>query len=49
MEIFCFKCRKKTASKDATPVVMKNGKHATSAICVECTGKVFKIGKQPAK
>ena len=46
MEIYCFRCRKKTQAKNETPVTMKNGKHATSALCTVCDGKVFKIGKQ---
>ncbi len=45
MEIFCFKCRKKTEATELTPVVMKNGKNATSGKCKVCSGKVFKIGK----
>jgi hypothetical protein len=49
MSIYCFKCRTQTEPRDAKPVVMKNGKNATSAICTTCNGKVFRIEKTPAK
>jgi RNase P subunit RPR2 len=45
MEIYCFKCRKKTNSKNLEEVTMKNGKHAVKGECEECGTKTFKIKK----
>ena len=43
-EIFCMKCKTKTASKDVTPVTMKNGRAAVNALCVVCGTQKFRIG-----
>ena len=34
-EIYCLKCKAKTGSKDVQAVILKNGRPATSAICVD--------------
>ena len=44
IEIFCVKCKAKTASRDIEAVTMKNGRPAARAICVECGTKKFRIG-----
>ena len=44
VEIYCFKCKAKTASKDIEAVTMKNGRPAVRAVCVECGTKKFRIG-----
>ena len=46
-EIFCVKCKAKTASKDIEAVTMKNGRAATRSICVECGTRKFRIGVLP--
>ena len=43
-EIYCLKCRAKTGSKDVQAVTLKNGRPATSAICVDCGTRKFRIG-----
>ena len=43
-EIYCLKCKAKTGSKDVQAVTLKNGRPATSAICVDCGTKKFRIG-----
>ena len=45
IEIYCVKCKEKTGSRNTQPITMKNGKPATSAICVVCGTKKFRIGK----
>ena len=47
IEIYCVKCKVKTASRDTEAVTMKNGRPATRAICVECGTKKFHIGVLP--
>ncbi len=47
VEIYCLKCRAKTASQDIEAVTMKNGRPATRAVCVECGTKKFRIGVLP--
>ena len=47
VEIYCFKCKAKTASKDIEAVTMKNGRPTTRAVCVECGTKKFLIGVLP--
>ena len=42
--IFCVKCKAKTESKDVESVIMKNGRPAAKAICVDCGTKKFRIG-----
>ena len=36
VEIYCVKCKAKTASRDIEAVTMKNGRAATRSTCVEC-------------
>ena len=44
VEIYCFKCRTKTGSRDVEQVTMKNGRPALRAVCSVCgTGK-YRIG-----
>ena len=47
VDIFCFKCKAKTGSKDAEAVTMKNGRPATRSTCVECGTKKFRTGVLP--
>ena len=47
VEIYCVKCKAKTASRDIEAVTMKNGRPATSAVCVDCGMKKFRIGVLP--
>ena len=47
VEIYCVKCKAKTASKDIEAVTMKNGRAATRSVCVECGAKKFRIGVLP--
>ena len=44
VEIYCVKCRARTASKDIEAVTMKNGRAATRSIGVDCGTKKFRIG-----
>ena len=44
IEIFCVKCKAKTASRDIEAVTMKNGRPAIRSICVDCGTKKFRIG-----
>lgn len=44
MEIYCVKCKTKTDSTAVTPVTMKNGRPAATAICTVCGTKKFRIG-----
>ena len=43
-QIFCVRCKAKTDNSDIQPVTMKNGRPATTAICVDCGTKKFRIG-----
>ena len=47
IEIYCVKCKAKTASKDIEAVTMKNGRPATRSTCVDCGTKKFRIGVLP--
>jgi hypothetical protein len=47
MEAYCVKCKMKTTMVDPRPVVMKNGKPATTGTCSICGTKMFKIGAAP--
>ena len=47
VEIYCVKCKTKTASKDIEAVTMKNGRPAVRSICVDCGTKKFRIGVLP--
>ena len=46
-EIYCVKCKAKTASRDIEAVTMKNGRPAARATCVDCGTKEFRIGVLP--
>ena len=47
VEIYCIKCKAKTASRDIDAVTMKNGRPATRSICVACGTRKFRIGVLP--
>ena len=47
IEIYCVKCKAKTASRDIEAVTMKNGRPATRSTCTECGTKKFRIGVLP--
>ena len=47
IEIYCVKCKAKTASKDIEAVTMKNGRPATRSTRVDCGTKKFRIGVLP--
>jgi hypothetical protein len=47
MEAYCVKCKAKHMMVDPQPVVMKNGKPATTGTCSACGTKMFKIGAAP--
>lgn len=42
---YCVKCRTKREMKDPKPIVMANGKPATTGVCPVCKTKMFRIGK----
>ena len=42
-EIYCFKCREKTAGQDLQEVVLKNGSPAVTGQCAVCGTKKFRI------
>ena len=44
-DIHCLKCKKRTASTAVAQVTMKNGRPAVNALCADCGGKKFRIGK----
>ena len=46
-QIFCMKCKAKTASRDIEAITMKNGRPATRSICVDCGTRKFRIGVLP--
>ena len=47
VEIYCVKCKAKTASQDIEAVTLKNGRAATRSVCVDCGTKKFRIGVLP--
>ena len=47
VEIYCVKCRAKTASRDIEAITMKNGRPATRSTCADCGTKKFRIGVLP--
>ena len=47
IEIYCVKCKAKTASRDIEAVTMKNGRPATRSVCMDCGTKKFRIGVLP--
>ena len=42
-EIYCFKCREKTASQGVQEVVLKNGRPAVTGQCAVCGTKKFRM------
>lgn len=42
-EIYCFKCRERTAGQDLQEVVLKNGSPAVTGQCAVCGTKKFRI------
>ena len=46
-EIYCVKCKARTASKDIEAITMKNGRPATRSVCTECSTNKFRIGVLP--
>ena len=48
VEIYCVKCKAKTASQDIEAVTMKNGRAATRSTCADCGTKKFRIGALPS-
>ena len=42
-EIYCFKCRQKTASQEVQEVVLKNGRPAMTGQCSVCGTKKFRM------
>ena len=44
VEIYCFKCKAKTGSKDIQVITMKNGRPATRSTCTEYGTEKFRIG-----
>ncbi len=47
-QIYCFKCKTHTETRELEAVVMKNGRPATRGLCVNCGSKKNKIGKPQA-
>ena len=47
VEIYCVKCKARTGSKDIEAVIMKNGRAAVRAVCVDCGTRKFRIGVLP--
>ena len=47
VEIYCVKCKARTASQDIEAVTMKNGRAATRSVCVDCGTEKFRIGVLP--
>ena len=51
VEIYCLKCRAKTASKDIDGTEQglsgQNGRAATRSTCVDCGTRKFRIGVLP--
>ncbi len=47
LQMYCFKCRKKTESDGVEEVEMKNGRDAVVSVCAACGTKKFRIGKLP--
>ena len=44
VEGWCMKCKAKREMKNATKVIMKNGRPAMKGECSKCGTKMFKIG-----
>ena len=43
-QIYCVKCKAKTDNSELESVMMKNGRPAMKAVCVDCGTKKFRIG-----
>ena len=43
-QIYCVKCKTKTATNSAEQVVMKNGRPATRGTCAVCGTSKYRIG-----
>ena len=44
VQIYCVKCKSKTASVNLENVTLKNGRNATRGMCLACGTKTFQIG-----
>ena len=47
VEIFCLKCKERTASTNVEAVTMKNGRPATKAVCAVCGVGKYRVGSTP--
>ena len=47
VEIYCVKCKAKTASRDIEAATMKNGRAATRCVRVEYGTRKFSLGVLP--
>ena len=47
VEIYCFKCKAKTGSKNVQVITMKNDRPAIRSTRVECDTKKFRTGRLP--
>ena len=43
-QIYCFKCRAKTDTRESREVVLKNGRTAVTGQCAACGTKKFRMG-----
>ncbi len=48
VEIYCVKCKAKTATRDLEETTMRNGRAAVKGVCSDCGTKKFRIGALPA-
>ena len=48
MEIYCVKCKVKTATRDLEETTMRNGRAAVKGVCCDCGTRKFRIGALPA-
>ena len=46
-EIYCLKCKERTASTNVEAVTMKNGSPATKAVCAVCGVGKYRVGRTP--
>ena len=47
VEIYCVKCKVKTATRDLVETTMKNGRAAVKGVCCDCGTRKFRIGSLP--
>ena len=47
VEIFCLKCKERTASANVEAVTLKNGRPATKAVCAVCGVGKYRVGSTP--